>query len=158
MSEIQATAIWTSPCGRVGIEVADDYITALDWLEPGPDRLPEHPLAAEALRQVRAWFEDPRHGFDLPLAPPSTPFRGRVRAALEAIEPGTTRTYGDVAGELGTAARAIGGACRSNPISLIVPCHRVVGQAGIGGYAGVWGEGAPVDRKSELLALERAAR
>ncbi|MEX1082357.1 MAG: methylated-DNA--[protein]-cysteine S-methyltransferase [Halofilum sp. (in: g-proteobacteria)] len=155
MSAVRGGAAWTSPCGRVAIEVADDYVVSLDWTQPGPARAPDHALAAEALRQVMAWFDDPGRGFDLPLAPASTRFRARVRTALQAIEPGTTRTYGALARELGTAARAVGGACRSNPISLIVPCHRVVAQGGIGGYAGTWGSGAQIDRKSQLLVLER---
>ncbi len=156
MSAVQGRTAWNSPCGRLAIEVADDFVVGLDWTPPGPDRAPDHPLAAEALRQVMAWFDDPRRGFDLPLVPASTPFRARVRTALQATEPGTTRTYGELARELGTAARAVGGACRSNPISLIVPCHRIVAQGGIGGYAGTWGTGAQIDRKSQLLALERA--
>lgn len=157
MSARTGYAVWTSPCGRLAIEVADDCVSALDWLESGPDQAPDHPLAAEALRQVIAWFDDPGRGFDLPLAPPPSDFRRRVRAALQAIEPGTSRTYGELARELGTAARAIGGACRTNPVSLIVPCHRVVAQSGIGGYAGFWGTGAAIDRKTQLLALERGA-
>ncbi len=162
MSAVAGRAVWTSPCGRLVIEVADEHVTALDWLAPGPERRPDqppdHPLAAEALRQVQRWFDDPAHRFDLPLAPAASAFRGRVRAALQAIEPGTTRTYGDLARELGTAPRAVGGACRNNPISLIVPCHRVVARSGIGGYAGAWGTGASIDRKNQLLAFERASR
>lgn len=157
MSEHTANAIWTGPCGRLAVHVADDYVTALDWLPSGDDRSPDHPLAAEAVRQLAAWFEDPGRGFDLPLAPPATAFQRRVRAALQAIPPGATCSYGELAAVLGTAPRAIGGACRANPIPIIVPCHRVVARDGIGGFSGQWGRGEPIERKQRLLALERGA-
>lgn len=155
MDASSASAIWTGPCGRLALQVADDFVTGLDWLPPGPDRAPGHPLAAEAIRQIAAWFEEPRRHFDLPLAPAPTAFQRRVRAAMQAIGAGETRSYGELAAALGTAPRAIGGACRCNPIPLIVPCHRVVARAGIGGYGGRWGEGEPVERKAWLLAFER---
>lgn len=151
-------AIWTSPCGRLGVRVADDYVTAVDWLPAGPDRAADHPLAAEAVRQLAAWFEDPRRSFQLPLAPAPTPFQRRVREAMRAIAPGETRTYGQLAAELATAPRAIGGACRCNPITLVVPCHRVVAQDGIGGYGGDWGAGPAIDQKARLLAFERGLK
>lgn len=157
MGEHSASAIWTGPCGRLVVYVADDYVTALDWLAPGADRAPEHPLAAEAVRQLAAWFEDPGGRFDLPLAPPATAFQCRVRAALQAIPPGQTRSYGELAAALNTAPRAIGGACRANPLPIIVPCHRVVARAGVGGFCGQWGAGESIERKQRLLAFERGA-
>lgn len=149
------SAIWTGPCGRLAVHVADDYVTEIDWLPAGRDRSPVHPLAAETVRQLAAWFEDPERGFDLPLAPPATAFQRRVRAALQAIPPGETCSYGELATALGTAPRAIGGACRANPIPIIVPCHRVVARDGIGGFGGQWGTGEPIERKQRLIAHER---
>jgi len=150
-------AIWTGRLGRFGVRVADDFLVAVERLAPGPDQAAAHPLAAEAVRQLAAWFEDPARTFDLPLAPAPTPFQRRVRAALLEIPAGSTCTYGEIARRLASAPRAVGQACGSNPIPVIVPCHRVVAADGIGGYGGGWGEGPAVEHKARLLAFERAA-
>ncbi len=90
-----------------------------------------------AIREALAgYFRHGAIGLDLPLAPRGTDFQRRVWHALRAIAPGATRTYGDLARELGTSARAIGGACRANPCLIAVPCHRVVAKDGLGGFAG----------------------
>lgn len=109
---------------------------------------PTAPLTA-AEEQLRAYLDGARRGFDLPLRPTGTPFQHRVWAALSAIPYGATRTYGDVAAELGTAPRAVGLANGRNPLSVVVPCHRLVGGTGaLTGYAG------GLQRKAALLALE----
>ena len=72
----------------------------------------------------------------MPLAPAGTAFQQRVWAALQAIPTGSVLSYGELARQLDTAPRAIGGACRSNPIPILIPCHRVVSRQGLGGYAG----------------------
>ncbi len=117
---------------------------------------PEHSLMASTLtgQIVPAWvrqaladyFRDGTLGLDLPVAPLGTDFQRRVWAALRAIPPGTTRTYGDLARELDTSPRAIGGACRANPCLIAVPCHRVVARDGLGGFAG--------ERGGERLAVK----
>lgn len=86
----------------------------------------------------------------LPLVPALTSFAGRVREAMRAIPRGQVRTYGELARAVGRpgAARAVGGACASNPLPLVVPCHRVVGARGLGGF------GLGLDAKRTLLALE----
>ena len=111
-----------------------------------------------ALAAVRAqlaeYFSGERRAFDLPLAPAGTPFQLEVWDALGRIPYGETRGYGDLARELGRpgAARAVGAANGRNPISIVVPCHRVVGSTGtLTGYAG------GLEAKERLLALERAA-
>jgi O-6-methylguanine DNA methyltransferase len=92
---------------------------------------------------------------DLPLDVRATEFQQRVWDALRAIPYGSTRTYGELAGALGypkTAARAVGHACATNPVSLVIPCHRAIrNDGGLGGYR--WG----LDRKRALLARERSA-
>jgi methylated-DNA-[protein]-cysteine S-methyltransferase len=85
-----------------------------------------------------------------------TPFQRRVWEAMRAIPPGRTRTYGDLAAELGTSPRAIGGACRANPCPIVVPCHRVVGATGLGGFAGDT-SGHKVEVKRWLLRHEGVA-
>lgn len=99
------------------------------------------------VRQALAeYFRDGTLGLDLPVAPLGTDFQRRVWAALRAIPPGNTRTYGELARELGTSPRAIGGACRANPCLIAVPCHRVVARDGLGGFAG--------ERGGERLAVK----
>lgn len=150
-------AIWSGPLGRFGVAVADDFVTAIDRLPPGPEGAPEHPLAAEAVRQLAAWFDDPRRPFELPLAPAPTPFQRRFRAALLAVPPGAVVTYGELARRLASAPRAVGGACGANPVSIVVPCHRVVAADGIGGYARDDPDGEAIAFKRRLLELERCA-
>ncbi len=94
-----------------------------------------------------AYFDDPRCGIELPLLHWGTAFQRRTWHAIAAIPPGATRTYGELAQALGSAPRAIGGACRANPHPLVVPCHRVVARHGLGGFAG--------DRTGQLLEIKR---
>ena len=108
----------------------------------------------DVARQLDEYFAGMRATFDLPLAPAGTPFQRRVWAELASIPQGKTVTYGELARRVGHpgAARAVGAAVARNPISIVVPCHRVVGSDGtLTGYAG------GVARKAFLLALERAA-
>lgn len=108
----------------------------------------------EVRRQLDEYFAGRRRAFDLPLAPHGTPFQLRVWEELRRIGPGTTRTYGELARAVGkpAAARAVGAAVGRNPISVIVPCHRVVGSDGsLTGFAG------GLARKRTLLTLEGSA-
>jgi methylated-DNA-[protein]-cysteine S-methyltransferase len=107
---------------------------------------------ADAAQQIDEWFAGRRQTFDLDLAPVGTPFQRRVWAALCAIPYGETRTYGELAAELGTAPRAVGAANGANPFAVVVPCHRLVGAGGLTGYAG------GLDRKRWLLDLEARTR
>jgi methylated-DNA-[protein]-cysteine S-methyltransferase len=108
----------------------------------------------EVASQLRAYFDGRRTDFDLPLAPAGTPFQRRVWTALRDIRYGETVSYGQLAERLGqpTAARAVGLANGRNPISIIVPCHRVVGSTG-----DLTGYGGGLAAKQYLLAFERGA-
>lgn len=106
------------------------------------------------LEQLRRYFDDPQAGFELPLAGESTPFAARVRAALIAISPGEVLSYGALASKLGSSARAVGGACRHNPLPIVVPCHRVVARHGRGGFMGAT-DGSALEIKSWLLRHEQ---
>lgn len=140
---------FNSPIGPLTLSEEDGVIISLDWGWP-PDS-EETPLLLRARDQLEEYFDGRRRVFDLPLAPFGTAFQKRVWQALAAIPFGATRTYGDVAAELGTAARALGSACGRNPIPIIIPCHRVLGGNGrLGGYSGMDG----VDTKRFLLRLE----
>lgn len=106
----------------------------------------------QAETQLREYFEGRRKVFDLPLAAQGTDFQLRVWAELEKIPYGETRTYGEIAAALGKpkASRAVGGANNKNPISIILPCHRVIGKKGsLVGYA------SGLDNKKFLLKLEK---
>ncbi len=116
-------------------------------------RRPDDTLLRRAADQLHAYFCGEALVFDVPLDLQGTPFQRSVWQALLAIPGGETRSYGEIAKVLGTASavRAVGGAIGRNPVSVIVPCHRVVGSDGsLTGYAG------GVDRKRALLALEHA--
>ena len=125
------------------------------WLpgDPTPRLMPhETPLLAEGRRQLLDYLEGRRQPFDLPLAPQGTPFQLRVWAALQDVPYGQTRTYAQMARAVGCprGCRAVGMACRANPIPILIPCHRVTAaNGGPGGYAG-----GP-ELKQALLALEQ---
>ena len=123
----------------VGVRVGGEHLTELVFLPPqtAPAK-PRGALAQEACRQIMAFSAEPDFVFDLPLAECGTAFQRRVWAAIAAIPRGRTRGYGDIASELGSAARAVGQACGANFFPLVIPCHRVMGvvaAAGIGGFA-----------------------
>lgn len=147
-------AIIATPLGRIGIRMTGHAVIGLDYL---PATAPEQPPADAAttavMAQLEAYFRDPRYPFTVPLATGGTTFQQRVWAALQTIPPGTVLTYGELARQLGTAARAIGGACRANPLPILIPCHRVVGQQGLGGYTGAV-TGDPLGIKRWLLRHE----
>jgi len=116
---------------------------------PGPGG--GDPVLAEARRQIDDYFDGKRTDFDLPLNPHGTPRQREIWQAMSRIPYGETKTYGDLARELGSAPRAIGGACGANPLPIVIPCHRVLGAGGtMGGYSFADG----TDTKRQLLALE----
>lgn len=119
------------------------------WIDD-PEALP----LAECARQLADFFEGKRQCFDLPIAPQGTPFQQRVWREIAAIPFGETITYAELARRAGApgSARAAGAATGRNPLSIVVPCHRVIGSTGgLTGYAG------GLERKARLLALEEAA-
>ena len=142
---------------RLGLVFRGASLAEVDFLPAGAAlQAPDNPLVAEAVRQIDAYFEDPRQVFALPLTPAPTAFQQAVRAALCAIPAGRTRTYGELARDLGSAARAVGGGCRANPVPLVVPCHRVLAAGGRGGFAGQR-EGPAIALKEWLLRHEGIA-
>lgn len=148
-------AILDAPPCRLGLCFAGEVLTRLDFLTtPGTasTRRPDA-RAARVAAELDAYWRDPAHVFDLPLLPLGTPFQLRVWAALRAIPRGAPTTYGALARQLGTAARALGQACGANPLPLFIPCHRVVSAQGLGGFMHA-AAGAPLDVKTWLLAHE----
>lgn len=155
-AEVEYAAVVTAPVGRIGIRLDGRYLTGIDFAPRGetPERAPDA-AAREVLDQLFHYFEDGRWEFDLPLAMNGTPFQKRVWQALRRIPPGSTSSYGELARALASSARAVGGACRRNPIPIVVPCHRVVAAAGVGGFMGTR-TGDPLAVKQWLLDHERA--
>ena len=156
MAASSYNAIVSAPGFSLGVHCTDDEITAIDFLEPRPAQAPTTPLAAEAVRQLQAYLDDPAFEFSLPLRPSGTPFQRRVWAQIAAIPPGRTDTYGQLAKLLKNAPRAVGQACGANPFPLVVPCHRVVAAGGgLGGFSR-HGGGFLLDVKRWLLKHEHS--
>ena len=125
-----------TPFAVLGIRTVGKVVTSIEYL-PKAERgkAPDNALAERAVRQLERYLDDPEFRFSLSLAAAGTPFRERVRSALTGIPVGESRTYGELARQLHTAPRAVGGACGANDIALVVPCHRVVGSQGsLGGF------------------------
>ncbi len=155
---MERTAVIHTRIGPLTLVERDGRLAAIR-LRAGPDGPgPAGGVLGEAGRQIEEYLAGDRRSFDLPLADPAdaTAFQRRVWAALGRIPYGEVRTYGDLAAVLNTGARAVGGACRRNPLPLVVPCHRVVARAGLGGFSGDWETGLVRGVKAVLLALEGA--
>lgn len=139
-----------SPIGALTVSQHDEAIVALDW-GWGREQSPT-PLLERAVEILNAYFDGRAPAFELPFAPAGRPFQQRVWREMSAIPHGETQTYGALSARAGGSARAVGGACGANPIPILIPCHRVVAAAGLGGYSGDGG----LDTKIALLRLEGA--
>jgi methylated-DNA-[protein]-cysteine S-methyltransferase len=149
-------AVVITPFGALGI-VAQDALTSIDFLRrDSKPRRSRNPLVLEVCAQLQAYLSDPRHVFDLPLDLPGSAYQARVWRALRRIPAGRVLSYGKLADKLASGPRAVGNACRANPVLIVVPCHRVVGHAGLGGFMGGRAP-AHLNLKRWLLAHERAA-
>jgi methylated-DNA-[protein]-cysteine S-methyltransferase len=143
---LDATLRW--PLGQIGIRMAGDAVAELRFLgERDPPVAPVSAAAAAVAHALSRYFDDPTALPDLPTAGGGTDFQKSVWRALRGIAPGQVLSYGELARRLGTAPRAIGGACRANPVPLLVPCHRVVASQGVGGFSGA--------RDGRWLAIKR---
>ena len=136
--------------GALCVEEVDGSITGLTWR--GKSEGEPTPLLEEAARQLAAYAAGKLTAFDLPLNPKGGPLQQGVMREMSAIPFGETRSYGDIAKVLGVAAQPIGQACGANPIPVIIPCHRVTGTHGLGGFSGMGG----IDTKVALLRHEGA--
>jgi len=157
-----AFATMRSPVGVLTLVASARGLVAVLWENDDPDRVrldamieaPEHPALVMAQAQLRAYFAGDRRSFDLPLDFHGTDFQKSVWAALLTIPFGETRSYGAIAAQIGrpTASRAVGAANGRNPISIIAPCHRVIGASGkLTGFAG------GLEAKAYLLKHEQVA-
>jgi methylated-DNA-[protein]-cysteine S-methyltransferase len=151
----------SSPVGKLTLVATNNGLAAILWENEPPHRIHlkldqeenRHPVLVEAERQLEEYFSGRRTQFALHLDESGTPFQRRVWNALRTIPFGETRSYAQIADEIGRpgAARAVGAATGRNPLSIVAPCHRVVGSTGaLTGFAG------GIDVKARLLAFEAA--
>ncbi len=144
-----------TPLGPICLTERDGVIVGLRWraADPGGDSLGGESLGLrEAAAQLRAYFDGRLTRFDLALDW-GAGLQAQVRRAMAAIPFGQTRTYGDLARELGVPAQAIGQACGANPVPILIPCHRILGANSLGGFSAKGG----VETKVWLLRHEGAA-
>jgi methylated-DNA-[protein]-cysteine S-methyltransferase len=156
MPRYAATVCFSSPLGLLEIECADNGVTRIRLRARGKPREVGDGEAIDCARAARAeilaYLSGRLKKFTVPVVLEGTPFQRAVWAKLQAIPYGKTRTYGEIATELRKprAARAVGAACASNPVPILVPCHRILaGTGALGGFGG------GTNMKHELLELER---
>lgn len=152
-----------SPVGKLKLVASEKGLVAILWENDNPRRVilgdlrkvDHQPILVEAELQLKEYFEGKRQGFSLPLDVRGTAFQQSVWKALREIPFGETRSYGQLAKQLGkpTAMRAVGAANGRNPLSIVVPCHRVIGSSGqLTGFAG------GLEAKEHLLKIESESK
>ena len=150
-------AIIEFPRMKVAVATQGDQVTGIHYLPPNAQtKAPTTPLAERAVRQLEAYRANPDVHFDLPIAVEGTELQKAVWRAMCAIPRGKTRTYGDIARELGGDARDVGQCCGDNRFPIVIPCHRVVAANGLGGF-GHQTSGFMMEAKRWLLAHECGA-
>lgn len=148
-------AILSAPFGKLGIRCTDENVLGIEFLPANtPTLAPRNALAEKVCAQLEAYLADAGFRFDLPLKLDGSEHQLKVWRAMQAIPQGATQTYGEMAKQIGSSARAVGQSCGNNPIPVVVPCHRVVGKTGLGGFMHRADDGA-LDIKRWLLAHER---
>lgn len=148
------SAIISSPAGNLGIKIFENKLHNVDLLiDRGKTKPATDEFTQQIITELHCYFKNPQHKFKIPLKLIGTPFQLKVWRALTKIPVGKTLTYGELAQQLKTSPRAIGNACRNNPVPIVIPCHRITAQNGIGGFSGKTC-GAEINLKSWMLALE----
>ena len=138
-----------TPFAVLGVETNGSAVTRISYLPPGERaHAPRDRIAERALREIERYLADPQFRFTVPIAPGGTAFQQRVWDAVRAIPISESRTYGEVARTVRSGPRAVGQACATNRIALIIPCHRVVGSCGaLGGFMN--------EERGDPLAIKR---
>ena len=148
-----------TPFATLGITTTATHVTGIRFLAPSVAALApaRDSIAFLACVEIQSYLENPRFEFRLPLKLSGSVHQLGVWEAMQRIPAGSTRSYGEIAKELGSSARAVGGACGANPIPLVIPCHRIIAAGGaIGGFMGAHGEGFERTIKRWLLEHEGA--
>lgn len=153
------SAVLASPIGKIGVNVQENQLISLKFLKEAELKHAVVPPVQAIVQQITRYFSDSKHlhQFSFSLNLIGTNFQKRVWQHLLEIPFGSTKTYGQIANKLNTSARAVGNACRANPIPIIVPCHRVVSANGLGGYCGQT-KGTELHAKSWLLNHEHVVQ
>lgn len=145
-----------TPFAVLGIRTVGEFVTDIDYLPRGAATLaPLNKLAECACRQIERYLDDPKFRFTLPFEYRGSEFQCCVWREISRIGAGRTKTYKDIALKLRNAPRAVGGACGKNRLPLMIPCHRVLGSNGIGGFMHAR-SGDPITIKKWLLTHEGA--
>ena len=134
------------PFAHLVYTFSEDTVLSCRWSK---EASPAHhsPLAKLLIEQTKAYLSDSRFRFNLPLIAPRTPFEAAYRELLERLPFGKTLTYGEAAKELNSHPRAVGQTSRRNPVLLVVPCHRIIGQKSLGGYCGSTSDSALAEKR-----------
>jgi methylated-DNA-[protein]-cysteine S-methyltransferase len=128
-------AVISSPIGHLGLVERHEQIILLNFLPVSvPLQVASSPLMREADRQLAAYFQNPFFIFDLPWALSVSEHQNKVLDGIAAIPVGEVRTYAELARQIHSSPRAVGGACGRNPLPLLIPCHRVVAANSLGGF------------------------
>lgn len=129
-------ATFSSPIGSITFTWQGENVVAVQLNSKNKPLTSLALQAKEAKNSLECYFKDPRQLLRLPYQLTGTAFQKKVWKHLQTIPVGKTQSYGDIAKALNSSARAVGNACRANPLPLIIPCHRVVSKAGLGGFSG----------------------
>ncbi len=146
-------AVISTQIGKLGISLKNGVLSNIDFDVEQKEFINQDLQVLKISSQIEEYLALNKQSFSMIVEPEGTDFQIRVWEALQSIPYGETRTYGEIATQLDSSARAVGNACRRNPIPIVIPCHRVVAKTGIGGFSGQT-SGFQIDRKQALLRLE----
>jgi len=148
-------AIFSTDIATIGIQLENSKLIKVDYLTNKNNKKPTSKLAANIQNKIEKYLRDTSkiNNLKIDVKLDVTLFQEKVLNQLVLIPYGETKTYGEIAKKLKTSPRAVGNACRRNPIPIVIPCHRVVASKGLGGYSGAT-EGETQDIKRHLLKLE----
>ena len=150
------SARFPTPFAVLGIRTSGSRLAGIEYLPRGAATFaPVDAFAADVCRQIECYLDDPEYRFDVDVEISGTAFQQRVWRAVSAIPSGRTQTYLEVARQIASGPRPVGAACGANRIPLVIPCHRVIGSNGIGGFMNA-SSGEPLEIKKWLLHHEGA--
>jgi methylated-DNA-[protein]-cysteine S-methyltransferase len=143
-TERKYDTVVNTPFKKLGLKIKNDAIAHVELLDVDDEHKQSLDIVAlEATAQIKQYCQNADFTFDLPLHLEGTAFQKKVWKAIASIPKGEVRTYGEIAEQVNSSARAVGNACAVNPVPVIIPCHRVVAKDGFGGYAGETLEKSP---------------
>ena len=144
-----------SPIGKLGLNLSARGVEKIAYLTDNtPLKMPRSGLGLEVLQQMTDYFELRRKEFNLPLDIKGTPYQQKVWKVVSSIPYGKSKAYSEIARKINSGPRAVGNACRHNPVPIIIPCHRVTKKNAVGGYCGSI-KSAAVQQKDWLLQHEQ---